>query len=211
MFIYEIVLKSFKSAFMDAIQRSTGKPDTRKVENKRRSAEFVECLAGELRKYYQEEDRYRVLSKQYSNESHNDFGLNELLYDIFVCKIDHINAVRKTDAELVFVKEGIWAIESEMAKNTREMLYDFNKLLVSSSRSKLFVGPLSSYNDETLALLNNTAKKSLCNGTFYFTLIPHPDDWEKIEAFNQEKSAIDNLSLDDLGIRTEMYTGRHPV
>ena len=206
MFIYEIVLKSFKRALSSAKERSTGKPDPRKKENKRRSAEFVECLAGELRKYYQEEDNYRVLSQQYSNENQYEFGLNELLYDILVCKIDHVKAVRKADTGLVFVKEGIWTIESEMAKNSREMLYDFNKLLVSSSRSKLFVGPLSSYNDEVLALLNNTVKDSLCTGSFYFTLIPHPDDWEKIETFNQEKSAIDNLSFDDLGIRTEMFT-----
>ena len=207
MFINEIVLKSLKNAMISAKERSAGKPEPRKVENKRRSAEFVECLAGELRNYYQEEDRYRVLSKQYPGENQYEFGLNELLYDILVCKIDHVNAVRKTDAELVFIKEGIWAIESEMAKNTREMLYDFNKLLVSSSRSKLFVGPLTSYNDEVLALLSNTAKDSLCNGAFYFTLIPHPDDWEKIEAFNQEKSAIENLSLDDLVIKKELYTG----
>jgi len=207
MFIYEIVLKSFKNAMISAKERSAGKPDPRKVESKKRSAEFVECLADELRKYYQEEDHYRVLSQQYSDENHYEFGLNELLYDILVCKIDHVNAVRKTDTGLVFVKEAIWAIESEMAKNTREMLYDFNKLLVSSSRSKLFIGPLTSYNDEVLELLSITAIDSLCNGKFYFILIPHPDDWEKIEAFNQGKSAIENLSLDDIVISKELYTG----
>jgi len=204
MFIYEVVLKSLKNAMISAKERSAGKPEPRKVENKRRSAEFVECLAVELRNYYQEEDRYRVLSQKYSDDNHYEFGLNELLYDIFVCKIDHVNAVRKTDTELVFVKEAIWAIESEMAKNTREMLYDFNKLLVSSSRSKLFIGPLTSYNDEVLELLSTTTIDSLCNGKFYFTLIPHPDDWEKIEAFNQGKSAIENLSLDDLVIKKEL-------
>lgn len=204
MFIYEIVLKSLKNAMISAKERSAGKPDLHKKENKRRSTEFVEYLADELRNYYQEEDHYRVLSQRYSDENHDEFGLNELLYDIFVCKIDHVNAVRKADTGLVFVKEAIWAIESEMAKNTREMLYDFNKLLVSSSRSKLFVGPLTSYNDEILELLSTTAIDSLCNGKFYFTLIPHPDDWEKIEAFNQGERAIENLSLDDLVIRKEL-------
>ena len=206
MFIDEIVLKSFKNAFISAKERSTCKKDPRKLENKRRSAEFVECLAGELRNYYQE-DHYRVLSKQYVNENHHEFGLSELLYDVLVLKVDHVKAVRKTNSELIFVKEGVWAIESEMAKNTREMLYDFNKLLLSSCKLKLFVGPLTTYNDEVLALLNNTTKNSLCNGTFYFSLIPHPDDWDKIEAFKLDKSAINKLSLDDLGIRTEMHQG----
>lgn len=47
MFIYGAILKSFKSAFANAKMRSTGKPDTRKLENKRRSTEFVEGLASE--------------------------------------------------------------------------------------------------------------------------------------------------------------------
>lgn len=145
MFIYEILLKSFKSAFMSAQKRSENNVEPRREENKRRSAEFVECLADELRKYYQKENRYRVLSKQYSNEAHHELCLNELLYDILVCNIEHINAERRTEAKLVFIKDGIWAIESEMAKNTREMLYAFNKLLLSSCTSKLFFGPLNSY------------------------------------------------------------------
>ena len=216
MFIYDIVLKSFKDAFKSAKQRSGDQLDTRQVENKRRSADFVECLACELRRHYQKENNskennIRVLSKQYSNENYKEFGLNELLYDVLVCKIDHVSAVKRTDTSLTYVTKGIWAIESEMAKNTREALYDFNKLLLSSCESKLFVGPLTSYNAEVLELMSDVTNKSLCYGTFHFTLIPHPDDWEKITAFNQDNIVIESLTLDDLGIKTQTYTSKHSI
>jgi len=69
-----------------------------------------------------------------------DFGVNELLFDVLVCEYASTRAA-KSNKDLLFVSKGLWAIESELARDSRQALRDFQKLALADCENKLFVGP----------------------------------------------------------------------
>jgi hypothetical protein len=147
--------------------------------NRQRSINWVESLAEQLRISYPDKDNYRVFSKYYSGNQ--DFGLNELLFDISVVKINKTESPRHR--ELTYIEKALWLVESEMAKDTRQMVHDFNKLVVGNSENKLFVGPLTKKIIEFLPELVKVANH--CNGNLFLCLIPHPSAWgnEELKPF----------------------------
>lgn len=161
-----------------ALDKAIGMPDVegmpRKI-NARRSQDFVEGLAEILREIYLSESSFAVFSK-YHGGLKQTFGLHELLYDILVASTATTASARQGKT-ISFIARGIWAIESEMAKNSREAMYDFNKLVLSSCDKKLFVGPLVANVEDFLAPLAAAARN--CSGELYLALIPHPREWNK--------------------------------
>lgn len=140
-----------------------------------RSRSWVEALAAQLRTFYSTDDSIRVFSKHHAGHR-AEFGLNELLYDVLVCRVDTVlsSGQRKM---LWYVKETLWQIESEFRSDSRHALYDFNKLVLGSAPVKLFVGPQSTKNLAFIDTLLPAARA--CSGQVYLTLIPHPQDWEQ--------------------------------
>jgi len=167
----------------------------------RRSRDMVEGLARLLREVYGHKDNVAVFSK-YHEENRRDFGLNELLFDIAVCEWEETRSAsdRKT---LKFVTRGLWAIESELARDTRQAVYDFNKLVLSSADLKLFLGPHSAMDGEYLRVLEGPAAR--CTGAIYVALVPHPDSWDgsppPVEAWVWSREKWVPLPLTDAGPR----------
>ena len=77
--------------------------------------------------------------------------------------------------ELIFVRNGVWAVESELARDKRQALFDFNKLVLAATDNKLFVGPRVGDEEDYLRVLGEAAQH--CTGRVYVALIPHPDEW----------------------------------
>ncbi|MDZ7742227.1 MAG: hypothetical protein U5Q03_10855 [Bacteroidota bacterium] len=171
--IQQILQAAFEQAKQEPV---TGKTDQER--NRQRSIHWVESLAEEFRKKYPREKNYRVFSKYH--DQNKDFGLNELLYDISVCKINYIESPK--GKKLAYIEKAIWLVESEMAKDTQQLVYDFNKLLIGNSENKLFVGPLTSHNEDILELFNKIAVN--CKGDVWLALVPHPGEWENDSNFN---------------------------
>src|SRR4051812_25010027 len=67
-----------------------------------------------------------------------EFGMSELLFDVLAVECGTLDTSH-ADGSLLFVKKGMWAIESEFIADARRMLYDFNKLVLADCESKLFV------------------------------------------------------------------------
>ncbi len=205
MLIFDLVLNAFKGAYSEAVNRQLSMNDQkpRQTENKQRSSKFVECLAGELRlKYENDNSGYRVLSRDYPAHK-SEFGMNELLYDILVCDTGITGTVKNSDVKARYITKGIWAVESEMKKDVRQLLFDFNKLTLSSCESKLFIGPLTSYNNNILDVLQEVSK--YINGPLYVIMVPHPEDWEKYDAFKLNNSEIDKLSFTDFKMEKQVW------
>jgi len=165
---------------MNLIHASFSIATTQQVEGKskrllhqNRSRIWVKILAQQFQHQYENDSDLRVFSKHnYSNRK--DFGLNELLYDIVVCRVGKVkSAVHKKT--LYYVKDVIWQVESEFARDSRQALIDFNKLVLGSAKNKLFIG--SQVGDATsfLDVLRPAAK--VCQGDVFTSLIPHPRDW----------------------------------
>ncbi len=141
--------------------------------NRNRSAEFVSRLATALHRECEGDEQVIALSKH--NADHRErFGVNELLFDITVCRTDTV-ASGTSGGELSFVTKGLWAVESEMAKDKREALIDFNKLVLAGAENKLFVGPQVSDEGDYLRVLGAAARH--CSGNLFVALIPHPGEW----------------------------------
>ncbi|HEV2292947.1 MAG TPA: hypothetical protein VGR35_03775 [Tepidisphaeraceae bacterium] len=162
---------------------SPGSPDLLSAQSlhQRRAGEWVRCLAHELTTLVKDEGDVRVLFRNNPDEANRaDFGLNELLYDVCICRTaEHPSA--RGGRTLRYVTEALWLVESEFARDSVQAVKDFNKLVIGQAKNKLFIGPRISHADETgyLDALLPVARASAANGasSVYAALVPHPGEW----------------------------------
>lgn len=165
----ELLKTSFEAARSKQIEA-----DSLGALHRQRSSAWVECLAREFRVVFRTDPTVRVFSRQ-SDTNREDFGVNELLHDVCVCRVGQVpSAVHGT--MLFYVRQVLWQVESEFAKNSRETLKDFNKLVCGSARNKLFVGSQVTDNEGFINVLLPAA--SACSGQVFAALVPHPKAWD---------------------------------
>ena len=167
-----------KQLLQETLQQAKSYPDSGKTTqriNMHRSRNWVEALAEQFKKKYDGDSEIRIFSK--SNDSNRkDFGLNELLHDVLVCKVDEVeSSVHKKN--LCFIKEVLWQVESEFAHKNRSSLVDFNKLVLGSAKNKLFIASQVKKGTENLFLEVLKPAARYCTGDVYVGMIPHPGDW----------------------------------
>jgi hypothetical protein len=165
----------------DALESALRQPDeggTPGSIHRNRSKCFVETLATRFRQLHGDQGSIRVLSK-HCGLHRDEFGLNELLFDILVCDTSSVPSARGS-ASLTFITKALWVVESEFARDARQALFDFNKLVLASADSKLFVGPMVT--DEQAFLGTLLAPATRCGGQVFVALIPHPAGWPQARA-----------------------------
>ncbi len=167
-----------KQLLQEALQEARSHPDSGKTSqriNIDRSRNWVKALAEQFKKKYDGDSEIRIFSK--SDDSHRkDFGLNELLHDLLVCKVGEVeSSVNKK--KLCFIKEVLWQVESEFAHNTRSSLVDFNKLVLGSAKNKLFIASQVKRGTENSFLGVLRPAAGYCTGDVYVGMIPHPSKW----------------------------------
>jgi hypothetical protein len=175
----EFIEKTFSLALTNAEKKAVEKKiysgDLQKL-HALRAREWVEALANSFREHFKVDENIRVFSKYYESENgeqRKDFGLNELLFDISVVKINKIESPRHK--ELTYIEKALWLVESEMAKDTRQLVLDFSKLVIGDVENKLFIGPLTSHDEEIMGIFKKIAVN--CRGNVWVVLIPHPGEW----------------------------------
>jgi hypothetical protein len=167
-----------KQLLQESLHLAQSEPDrgksTQKI-NQNRSRAWVGVLAEQFQKRYEGDPEIRVFSKHdYSNRK--DFGLNELLYDIVVCRVGEVKSSVRGKT-LLFIKEVLWQIESEFAHDSRKALVDFNKLVLGSAKNKLFIGSRAGKGKEKSFLSVLQPAAGYCTGDVYVGMIPHPSNW----------------------------------
>lgn len=162
-----------KTLVQSALAAALTYPDdgaTQGAIHQNRSKNFVESLAARLRERHAEAGDISVFSKYYVG-NRKLHGLNELMYDVAVCETRRVSSsTGRTD--LTYVSSLVVAIESEMAKDSRQALYDFSKLVMGNARTNLFVGPQVADESSYLDALGPAA--DCCLGETFVALIPHP-------------------------------------
>ena len=162
---------------------SPGSPELVSMQSlhQRRSSEWVRCLAHELKTLVGDNPEVRVLFRNNPDEQNRaDFGLNELLYDVCICRTaEHPSA--RGGRTLRYVTGAEWIVESEFARDSYQAVKDFNKLVIGSAQNKLFIGPRLGASEEAgyLDALLPVARASAANGasSVYVALVPHPGEW----------------------------------
>jgi len=168
-----------KQLLQEALKHAQSKPkkgSTPQQINMNRSSYWVEALAEQFKKNYEGDSEIRVFSKS-DPSNRKDFGLNELPYDVLVCRVGEVeSSIHKK--KLCFIKEVIWQVESEFAQNSRSTLVDFNKLVLGSGQNKLFTcSQVRKGNEKSLLNVLQPAAK-YCTGDVYVCMVPHPSKWE---------------------------------
>ncbi len=146
--------------------------------HRKRSQTWVESLAANFRTSLAADEHVRVFSK-YTQSHRKDFGLNEFLYDVLVCRVAVVPSARH-GKPLSYVHDVLWQVESELAEDSRQALLDFNKLVLGRGDNKLFVGPHVRDKQAFLHTLLPAAQR--CTNIVYAALIPHPRTWDTTEA-----------------------------
>jgi len=171
----EIKLPNLASCFAKAKSCDINE-DNPQERHRLRSQKWVETLAGEFKSLTQA-NCIRTFSK-YNDANRTDFGLNELLFDILVCETGTVKSSAH-QKELLYIKRAMWVVESEMAKDCRQAVIDFSKLVLADSENKLFIGPQVHDSASFIKVLKEPAR--YCKGKLFLALIPHPEDWDKTD------------------------------
>lgn len=171
-----------KQLLQGALEQAQSEPDigeTAQKVNSNRSRSWVKALAEQFKKNYDGDSEIRIFTK--SNDSNKkDFGLNELLYDILVCRVGEVESSIQSK-KLYFIKEVLWQVESEFARNSRNVLIDFNKLVLGSGKNKLFICSQVKKGTENSLLKVLQPAAGCCTGTVYVGMVPHPSTWVDID------------------------------
>ncbi|MFC1985327.1 hypothetical protein ACFLT4_05050 [Chloroflexota bacterium] len=167
-----------KQLLQEALQQAQSRPDkgnTVQQINMNRSRYWVEALTEQFQKRYEGDSEIRVFSKT-DPSNRKDFGLNELLHDVVVCRVDEVKSYVRGKT-LLFIKEVLWQVESKFAHDSRKALVDFNKLVLGSGENKLFIGSRVKKGTENSFLSVLRPAAGYCTGDVYVGMIPHPSKW----------------------------------
>ena len=167
-----------KQLLQEELRQAKSKSDkgnTTQQINMNRSRYWVNALTEQFQKRYEGDSEIRVFSKpNYSNRK--DFGLNELLHDVVVCRVGEVESAVHGKT-LMFIKDVLWQVESEFAHNSRSALIDFNKLVLGSAKNKLFICSQTRKGKENSFLSVLKPAALYCIGDIYVGMIPHPSNW----------------------------------
>ncbi|HEY69789.1 MAG TPA: hypothetical protein G4O08_04300 [Anaerolineae bacterium] len=139
----------------------------------RRSARWVVSLGKRFEQEFPDRKKHRVFWKG-NQRNRREFTLTEFMYDISVCEIGFVRSAAQ-GKQLGFIRKAIWQIESEFAKDSREALIDFSKLVAGSGQNKLFIAPVVHDEAAFLRVLREPAVH--CSGNVYLAMVPKPKEW----------------------------------
>ena len=118
----KLIMVSFKNA-----QAERDAVASTQVVHQDRARHWVESLADQLRSYYEAwpgkiNSDIRVFSKDY-DKNKRDFGLNEYLYDILVCRVGKVTSA-KQGKELCYIRKAPGRFKSILAPGRTASLAD---------------------------------------------------------------------------------------
>ncbi len=139
-----------------------------------RERSFTKALIAQLQREFDADHRV-FATTQRGNAA--DFGTNQLLYDIAVCRIgDGKTAARKPE-DFHFIAQALWQIEVDFSREWRQALYAINRLNCGAAARKLLItSRLARSQSQFLDTLR--APSAAVDGALYLAFVPHPADWD---------------------------------
>lgn len=89
---------------------------TPRLLHRARSRHWLDRLAVNFRAQHPHDPDVRVLV-QHDDAHQKEFGRNEFLYDLLVCRVGTVPSARHRK-DLVYIRDVLWQIESEFARLT---------------------------------------------------------------------------------------------
>ncbi len=144
-----------------------------------RERAFVKTLAELLASEYAGDD-IRVFS-QFGRGNRRDFGAEQLLSDICVCRVGAGQTGGRQSQEFLFVAEVLAQVEIELSREWQREVQALNRLISGSAAEKLLVATLPGRGGAA-SLETLQAPFAAITGAAGLALIPHPADWDTAEA-----------------------------
>ena len=144
-----------------------------------RERAFVKSLVDQLQSEFAGDD-IRVFS-QYGRGNRRDFGAEQLLSDICVCRIGAGQTGGRQNQDFVYVAEVLAQVEIELSREWRREIQALNRLISGSAAEKLLVAALPS-RDSSASLKTLQAPFAAIPGAASLALIPRPADWDAAES-----------------------------
>ena len=174
MLIHSIITQSFRDAARALVMGTSPQALARA-----RKRAFVKSLVDQLRSACAGED-IRIFSR-FGRGNLQDFGTEQLLSDICVCRIGAGQTGGRQSQEFLYVAEALVQVEIELAREWQLEIQAVNRLISGSAVEKLLVAALPSRGSaESLKTLE--APFAAIPGAASLALIPHPSEWETTEA-----------------------------
>lgn len=164
---------NLKKIVHDAWDTALESPDP---DNRKRSAQWVDALAGQFEKNYRLERRHRVFWRG-RKEKVPHFGVKELLFDITVCSVSTTLSLQRDPQRLEFISDCHWQVESEFSGNTRDVIVDMSKLVLGSAENKLIVAAQRDEEGQRNVLAQCADIAMCCRTNVFFLFVSHPRDW----------------------------------
>jgi len=162
-----------EAALGDAMAKPMPDAPTREL-HAARSRAWMDALAARFEAEFPRQRNFEVFWRGRTEGRGADLGRSEMLHDLLVCEVAETPSARQA-TNLWYIRRAVWQIESEFARDSREAMNDFAKLVLGSAAHKLFVGPQVADNEAFVKALLPAAR--CCVGEVWVALIPHPDSW----------------------------------
>lgn len=144
-----------------------------------RERAFVKALAVELRSEYAGDD-IRVFSR-FGRGNRRDFGTEQLLGDICVCRVASGQTGGRQSRDFLFVADALAQAEIELSSKWRREIQALNRLMSGSAAAKILVAALPA-DGRAQCLDTLQAPFAALPGAASLALIPRPADWDTTEA-----------------------------
>ena len=147
-----------------------------------RERAFVKTLADQLQSEFAGDD-IRVFS-QFGRGNRRDFGAEQLLSDICVCRVGAGQTGGRQSQEFLYVAEVLAQVEIELSREWQREIQALNRLIAGSAADKLLVAALPNRGSAD-HLKTLQAPFAAIPGAASLALIPQPADWDATEASPQ--------------------------
>ena len=168
------IARLIESSFNEATKALTMGTSQRSLGRARERA-FTKALIAQLRREFDGDDHRVFATTQRGNAA--DFGTNQLLYDIAVCRIGEGKTAERKSEDFHFIAQALWQIEIDFSREWRSALYAINRLNCGAAAEKLMI---TSWLARSQSQFLNTmrAPSAPVGGTLYLAFVPHPADWD---------------------------------
>ena len=168
------IARLIEYSFNEAVKALTMGTSSSSLARARERAFFKSMIAN-LRSEFDDED-IRVFSHiQRGNAA--EFGTNQMLFDIAVCRIGAGKTAARKSEEYLFIEKTLWQIEIDFSRQWRSALYALNRLNGGAAADKLLVASRLARGQEQF-LTTLQAPGAAVAGTLYLALVPNPADWD---------------------------------
>jgi len=169
------------SQIKKSLERTVKDPSNQQDDHNTRSMKFIGNLTDSLVEYFKQNEGNLIVGFSKGSPYNNEFGLNEFMFDIHICRYDFTESSIH-GKKIPYIVEPILQLESEFAESNRESIKDFSKLVVGKAKYKIMILPNSMRNNEMDNYLKPLTPIAHCiPEELYAVFIPHPRNWDKLQ------------------------------